>query len=300
MIYSMTGFGDAAAEREGSRYQVEIKSLNNRYFKPTIKLPDVVSSLEPEIESILRKRVGRGSVVFALKMKSADRPAAPAQINVDVLRAYMAQLRQAGLAVADAERLLFLPGVLTSQGESDEVAADDESTDLERHRPVILELTQRAADKLLAMRRREGDALLADLMTHTRRIAEHLEGVKARAGGVVEQYYARLVARVNELLAKAELKVAEQDLLKEVAVFAERSDISEEIHRLTHHVQQFEQAIGGDDGEHVGRKLDFIAQEMLREANTIGSKANDGEIAGHIVEIKGAIDRLKEQVQNVE
>jgi uncharacterized protein (TIGR00255 family) len=294
MIYSMTGFGDAAAEREGSRYLVEIKSLNNRYFKPSIRLPESISALEAEIESILRKRVGRGSIVYTLKMKAAE-TRSPSQINREILHSYVTQLAEAGFHVTDPDRLLFLPGVLESAGDSDE-----ETRGVDRHRRIILDLTERAADKLLAMRKQEGESLRQDLMAHTRRIAEHLEGVRGRAGGVVEQYYDKLVSRVNELMAKAELKVAQQDLLKEVAVFAERSDISEELHRLAHHVQQFEDAVTSDDGEHVGRKLDFIAQEMLREANTIGSKANDAEIAGHIVEIKGAIDRLKEQVQNVE
>ena len=294
MIYSMNGFGDAAAERGGSRYLVEIKSLNNRYFKPSIRLPDAVSALEAEIESILRKRVGRGSVVYTLKMKGAQAQS-PGMINADMLRGYVLQLAEAGFHVTDPERLLFLPGVLVNSSE-----LDDEAGGLDEHRPIILGLTQQAADKLLEMRRREGESLREDLAVHTRRIATHLEAVRGRAGGVVEQYYDRLIARVNELMAKAELKVSQQDLLKEVAVFAERSDISEELHRLAHHVQQFEDAIRSDEGEHVGRKLDFIAQEMLREANTIGSKANDADIAGHIVEIKGAIDRLKEQVQNVE
>lgn len=293
MIYSMTGFGDAAAERDGNRYLVEIKSLNNRYFKPTIRLPEAVSALEAEIESILRKRVGRGSVVYTLRMKSGEMEVS-ARINTEVLRVYLEQLKSAGFAVADPDRLLTLPGVLVSS----ELA--DETSEAARHRQIVLDLTQQAADKLLAMRLREGEALLGDLLLHTQRIAGHLEGVRSRAGGVVEQYYDRLVSRVNELMAKAELKVSEQDLLKEVAVFAERSDISEELARLAHHVQQFEDAVRDENGEHVGRKLDFIAQEMLREANTIGSKANDAEIAGHIVEIKGAIDRLKEQVQNVE
>lgn len=293
MIYSMTGYGDAAAEREGSRYLVEIKSLNNRYFKPTIKLPEAVGALEPEIETLLRKRVGRGSVVFGLKMKSPDAEAS-ATIDATVLRQYVGQLTQAGLEVREPERLLFLPGVIVPTLE------DDETDALSRHREVVLSLTQKAIDKLMRMRAREGEALLADLMTHTAAVAAHLEGVKARAGGVVNQYHDRLAARVNELLAKAQLKVNEGDLLKEVAVFAERSDISEELQRLSHHVEQFEQTCRSQGGEHVGRKLDFIAQEMLREANTIGSKANDADIAGHIVNIKGLIDRIKEQVQNVE
>ncbi len=122
--------------------------------------------------------------------------------------------------------------------------------------------------------------------------------IEKRAPFVIEDYHKKLTQRVNQLLSKAEFQVNQQDLLKEVAVFAERCDISEEIQRLTSHIQSFEHDC--KTGEHAGRKLDFITQEMLREANTIASKANDGTIARHIVEIKGAIDRLKEQVQNVE
>jgi uncharacterized protein (TIGR00255 family) len=129
-------------------------------------------------------------------------------------------------------------------------------------------------------------------------IAANLKEIQTRAPFVIEDYHKRLSQRVNQLMAKAELKVNEVDLIKEVAVFAERADISEEIQRLTTHLDAFEQSCR--TGEHAGRKLDFIAQEMLREANTIASKANDAQIAKYIVEIKGAIDRLKEQVQNVE
>jgi uncharacterized protein (TIGR00255 family) len=129
-------------------------------------------------------------------------------------------------------------------------------------------------------------------------IASSLAEIGKRAPFVIEDYHKRLSQRVNQLLSKAELQVNQADLLKEVAVYAERADISEEIQRLTTHLDAFEHACRED--EHAGRKLDFITQEMLREANTIASKGNDAQIAKHIVEIKGAIDRLKEQVQNVE
>lgn len=299
MIQSMTGFGDAAAERDGNRYLVEIKSLNNRYFKPTIKLPDVVSALEPEIESVLRKRVGRGSVVYTLRMKAADteEKATAAQIDVALLKAYIVQLNTAGVAVSEPERLLGLPGVVKTAAE---VEAVEQESDAAAHRDVVIQLTKQAVENLQAMRRREGASLLDELMQHTTVISSHLSAIADRAGNVVNAYHERLLNRVNELMAKAELSVAKADLLKEVAVYAERSDIREELTRLSHHIEQFEDAVRDPAQQHVGRKLDFIAQEMLREANTIGSKANDADIAGRIVEIKGAIDRLKEQVQNVE
>jgi uncharacterized protein (TIGR00255 family) len=148
------------------------------------------------------------------------------------------------------------------------------------------------------MRQREGGALFEDLMKHAQLIQRSLTEISKRAPFVIEDYHKKLTQRVNQLMSKAELQVNQQDLLREVAVFAERADISEEIQRLTTHLDSFEQSCR--TGEHAGRKLDFITQEMLREANTIASKANDADIARHIVEIKGAIDRLKEQVQNVE
>jgi uncharacterized protein (TIGR00255 family) len=293
MIVSMTGFGDATAEREGTHYSVELRSLNNRFFKAVIKLPDTVSGLEPEIESTLRERLGRGSITYILKMRMESAEAAYL-INTQALEAYIHQLEKIkgvnGSLNIDLGSLLVLPGVCQEPR--------DETDELERHGGMIRELTRRAIDKLHAMRSREGEALFNDLMKHAKLIEANLAEIAKRAPFVIDEYHKRLTNRVNVLISKAELQVNQADLLKEVAVFAERADISEEIQRLTSHLAAFEQACRS--GEHAGRKLDFITQEMLREANTIASKANDAQIARHIVEIKGAIDRLKEQVQNVE
>jgi uncharacterized protein (TIGR00255 family) len=174
----------------------------------------------------------------------------------------------------------------------------DESDEISRHGDTIRQLMKAAITKLSAMRQREGQSLMADLLKHTKLIEISLAEIQTRAPSVIEDYHRKLAQRVNLLLSKAELQLNQGDLLREVAVFAERADISEEIQRLTSHLEAFEHACR--TGEHAGRKLDFITQEMLREANTIASKANDALIARHIVEIKGAIDRVKEQVQNVE
>ena len=293
MIVSMTGFGDATAERDGTHYSVEIRSLNNRFFKAIIKLPDNVSGLEPEIETTLREKLGRGSITFILKMRMESAEAAYL-INTQALNAYIEQLSKIkgnnGNMNIDLGALLALPGVCQEPR--------DESDEIERHGPMIRELTRKAIDKLNTMRSREGEHLFADLMKHLKVIASNLSEIARRAPFVIDEYHKRLAQRVNVLIGKAELQVNASDLLKEVAVFAERADISEEIQRLTSHLESFEQSCRS--GEHAGRKLDFITQEMLREANTIASKANDAQIARHIVEIKGAIDRLKEQVQNVE
>jgi uncharacterized protein (TIGR00255 family) len=293
MIVSMTGFGDATAESDGTHYAVEIRSLNNRFFKPIIRLPDTVSGLEPEIESALREGLGRGSITFILKMRT-DSAEAAYHINTGALTAYLQQLQQIkGLdkfVQIDLASLVQLPGVCQEPR--------DESDEIERHGTMIRQLTATAITKLSGMRAKEGQALMSDLLKHTRIISSSLAEIEKRAPFVIDDYHKRLTQRVNVLLSRAELQVNQSDLLKEIAVFAERADISEEIQRLTTHIEAFEQAC--HTGEHAGRKLDFIAQEMLREANTIASKGNDATIARHIVEIKGAIDRLKEQVQNVE
>jgi uncharacterized protein (TIGR00255 family) len=293
MIISMTGFGDAADTRSGTHYSVEIRSLNNRFFKPVIKLPETISGLEPELESMLREKLGRGSITFILKMRQ-DSADAAYHINIKALTAYVEQLKMVkGLdeyVQIDLAGLVQLPGVCQEpRDETDEIA---------KHGDVVRELTIQAIGKLQSMREREGKALFAELMKQVQAITVALAEIEKRAPAVIEDYHKRLQQRVNQLLAKAELRVSEPDLIKEVAVFAERADVAEEIQRLTSHLSAFDDACRKD--EHAGRKLDFITQEMLREANTIASKANDASIARNIVEIKGAIDRLKEQVQNVE
>jgi uncharacterized protein (TIGR00255 family) len=293
MIVSMTGFGDATCERDGTHYAVEIRSLNNRFFKPVIKLPDNVSGMEPELESMLREKLGRGSITYILKMRT-DSAEAAYHINIEALRSYLEQLQQVkGLdrfVQIDLGSLVQLPGVCQEPR--------DETDEIQRHGPIVRELTEKSIARLDTMRRHEGEKLFVELMRHLKVISTSLVEIQKRAPMVVDDYHRRLSQRINQLLAKAELQVNQADLVKEVAVFAERADICEEIQRLTSHLDAFEQSCRDD--EHGGRKLDFIAQEMLREANTIASKANDADIARQCVEIKGAIDRLKEQVQNVE
>jgi len=293
MIVSMTGFGDATAEKDGTHYSVEIRSLNNRFFKPMIKLPDMVSGLEPELETVLREKLGRGSITYILKMR-LDSAEAAYHINTQALKAYLQQLQ----AVQGLDKLVHidLAGLLSLPGVTQEPR--DETDEIERHGPTIRTATEQAIKKLLTMRQREGKSLFEDLMRHAKHIEKHLGEIAKLSPTVVDEYHKRLTQRVNQLMAKAELRLNEHDLIREVALFAERADISEEIQRLTSHMESFEHSCR--EGEHAGRKLDFITQEMLREANTIGSKANDAQIARHIVEIKGAIDRLKEQVQNIE
>jgi len=291
MILSMTGYGEVQHSDDGISYALELRSLNSRYFKVSIKLPEHLSIFEPEVEKLLRTRLTRGSVFYHLRVRDTSAEAAQ-EINQAALKSYLDQL----LAVSpgnhqiDLASLLELPGVCQPPALS-EARRQHQWT-------VIEQITDRVLEHLVEMRRVEGRSICQDLLGQCTQIREHLAAVAGHAPVVLQEYHQRLVQRANGLIAEAKLQLQLDDVKREVALYAERCDINEEISRLGSHLDQFEQLCQG--GERAGRKLDFLAQELLREANTIASKANDATIAHHIVEIKGAIDRLKEQVQNVE
>ena len=293
----MTGFGEAHREVSGAQYALELRSVNHRYFKFSTRLPDELQSLEPELEACLRRRFGRGSFSAALKLRLSGE-AATSDVNDAALLGYLEHLeaikqRLGGEEVTiDLTQLLTLPGVLE--------AAEASTERLDQARPVVLALLAEAAERLDAMRSAEGERLTAELRCQHGRLAAVTEQIAARAPVVVEEYHGRLLQRVQTLTDAAELRVDASDLLKEVAVFADRADIAEEVARLRSHLDQFEGLLAADPGEPTGRTLDFLTQEMLRECNTIGSKSNDTEISRGVVEAKSLVDRLKEQVQNVE
>ena len=292
MIRSMTGFGAASTEVDGALYVVELRSLNSKYFKALIRLPEELGGLEAELELELGRRLTRGSVVMTVRFSDTSANAA-AQINAEALKRYVAQLRPVtdGGSTLDVSSLLSLPGVLVS-GTGEEL--------VESARPVLGRLAVEACERVLAMRTREGRTLHDELHKHLRQIAGRLDVIARRAPEVVELYRQRLKERINMLLAEAGGGLREEDLIREVAVYAERSDITEEVTRLQGHLAQFAEIIDAGDGDPAGRTLDFLSQEMLREANTIASKCLDVAISREIVEVKGDIDRIKEQVQNVE
>jgi uncharacterized protein (TIGR00255 family) len=290
----MTGYGDAEDQLKGVTYTVEIKTVNNRYLKTNIKMPETVAFLAEAIEKLLRRNLSRGTVNYVLRLKNA-----PANVLFDIdetaLRTITEKLSRIASSAnikcsIDIGGLLNLPGILEPASPDEEIA--------EQIKKTVLETSQKAIEKLKQMRAAEGIALEADLNKHCSAIKQDLEQICARSEVVLTRYADKLKKRVNELLAGAKLKLDEETLAREVAVFAERADISEEIARLDSHLQQMLQ--GCQANGQAGRRLDFISQEMLREANTIASKASDTEITSCVVDIKCRIDRIKEQVQNIE
>jgi uncharacterized protein (TIGR00255 family) len=280
----------------GTTYIVEISTVNNRYFKPTIRLPETLGFLESDVEKELRHEVSRGTVNYTLRQKGAPAEAL-FEINEKALATLLKRLGKISPAGGlerelDLGGLLALPGILSPAVPSGEEA--------DRIRRKVLAITRRALKRLKSMRAAEGEALSVDLEKHCRAIKVSLEQIQARSAAGPKQYAEKLKRRVEELLSVAKLKLNDETLSREIAIFADRADISEEIARLDSHLVQFAKGLKGSAGQGEGRKLDFICQEMLREANTIGSKAGDADIVHLVVDIKCRIDRIKEQVQNVE
>jgi uncharacterized protein (TIGR00255 family) len=294
MINSMTGYGQAEAEINGVNYAVEIKAINNRYLKTNIKLPDTVAFLEEDVDQLLRRNLLRGTINYVLRLKDVSGHAL-FDIDEQALRAIIQRLSDVSSSVdidgmVDMGSLLNLPGIIQPKMPDEGISG--------QIRDMVLSISQEAIGKLKQMRAAEGSFLEADLKSHCDAISEDLQKIRTRSTTVMQEYAKRLRKRVDELLAEAKLKLDEQTLAREVAILADRSDISEEVARLDSHLQQFTESRRTDD--QAGRRLDFISQEMLREANTIASKASDTEIVRCVVDIKCRIDRLKEQIQNVE
>lgn len=290
----MTGFGDASGSDSGSVYTVEVRSVNNKFLKITTRIPDRLASLEPEIEQVVRAIISRGSITVTVSCTDTDEGAAQ-DINIAALRKYAQQVSEATGAPIEsisAAALVALPGVLCPPG--------DEESRLQRARSSITPMVKLALEHLIAMRTREGVALNDDLAGHLEFIGERLEQITEFAPRVVADYERRLMARIESLISDTGAEVAQSELVREIAVYAEKTDIAEEISRLSEHLVHFRDLLGDDSGRPIGRTMDFLAQELLREANTIASKSPDAQMSRLIVEIKGAIDRIKEQVQNVE
>jgi len=290
----MTGYGGAEGQFGSVTYVIEVKTVNNRYFKVRTRLPEPVAFLEEDVEKLLRESLSRGMVSYVLGLKDVSEEGF-FEINEKALQGYIEKLD--GIAASadvncrvDIGGLLSLPGMLVPI-----LPEEDRAGQI---RDVVLSITREALGRLKEMRASEGAALAADLGEHCNVIRGCLEQLRRRSEVVLREYQEKLKGRVDALLKDVELKLDEDTLAREVAVFAERSDISEELARLDSHLQQFTESCQSDS--QAGRRLDFISQEMLREVNTIGSKSSDTEITNLVLDMKCRVDRIKEQVQNVE
>jgi uncharacterized protein (TIGR00255 family) len=294
MIRSMTGFGRAAFEVGGQSFAVEIRSVNHRHADVQLRLPRALAFLEPELRAGLRGRFARGKLEVTVAQQGPERGPARVAIDAEAALRYLEVgrelARRHGLAEGlDVARLLALPGVATLvEGELPPEAL----------RSALLAALDAAADGVEAMRAAEGVALERDLRARLARAAGLVGELAARADEGQKAARERLRARLEQLGRETGL-LDEGRLYHELALAADRFDVSEEVVRLRSHAEQVAACLSGS-GEPVGRRLDFLLQEMGREANTAGSKAGDTALAHLVVELKAELERLREQVQNVE
>ncbi len=295
MLLSMTGYGDARWQGPALTITVELRSVNNRFLKISIKAPEVYQKFESEMERLLREALKRGTVQMQVGLTRVSRPE-DFQINPVALKAYYDQLNQFMLAEGltlhcDVTALLAVPGVVQDAGS---LKDDDASGSWKLVEPVIVA----ALAKLQKMRAEEGQKMAEGLLDLARTFRERLQAIQTRAPEVAGDYRKRLHEKLQAIMTDYQVALEAGTLIKEVAIFADRTDIHEEIVRLNSHLEQFHQFVG--EQESTGRKLDFLVQEMNRELNTIGSKANDIMITKQVVEMKAILEKMRELIQNVE
>ena len=292
MIKSMTGYGRGQATVEGMDITVEIKSVNHRYYEYTSRLPRTYGFLDDKLKSYLQGSISRGKVDVYVSIDIVDAPGSEVAVNYALAEGYLRGLRALAeryglrddITVANLARY---PDILTVRK-----AAEDE----EKIWEAVRRVADMALERFLQMREREGARMREDVLNRRRTILEAVAVVEERSPQTVKEHMDKVEARMRELLDTA--TVDEQRLLTEAALFADKIAVAEETVRLRSHLDQLAHML--DSGEPVGRKLDFLVQEINREANTIGSKSQDVQLARVVVDIKAEIEKIREQIQNIE
>ncbi len=291
-MYSMTGYGRGAASLEGRELTIELKSVNNRFLDIGMKLPRQLSFLEDGFRTLLNDSLSRGHVDVFVNYRNLRSDAKTVRVDEALLKAYLASARESAKAL-DLTDDLTLSRALTLPDVTMILPADEDQQALTELGKAAMTM---AIDGLKAMRLKEGERLKQDLSARMDTMTGYAAVIEKRAPAVVEEYRAKLTARIEELLGETEVDRAR--LATEVAIFADRAAIDEEIVRLNTHLIHFRELLEAD--EPVGRKMDFLVQEMNRECNTIGSKANDAELTSIVLLCKAEIEKLREQIQNIE
>lgn len=292
MIRSMTGYGKGSLNIEGREYQVEIKSVNHRYLDINIKMPRTLSYLEETVKKEISEKIKRGKIDVFITFENNSQEGRNIKINKELAKIYINQLKElaqeenisSNIEVIDIAKF---PEILT-------IKIDEED---EKIKNEIIQATKEATDKIVEMKSIEGQKIAQDLLERIEKIENKIEEISKKSTGLIEEYVVKLEKRIKEILQTEE--VDKTRLAQEVVIYADKCSIEEEITRLKSHIYQFKNLIA-DNNETIGKKLDFIIQEMNRETNTIGSKANNLEITNGVIDIKTELEDIREQVQNIE
>ncbi len=294
MIRSMTGFGRYEYSDEKRNITVEIKSVNHRYCDITVRMPRKYSFAEDAIKNAIKNEIRRGKVEASIFVENVDDSEVSINLNEALARQYFNALTRLKDILGMEENVSLeyissLPDILKAVP-----TVEDE----EKLTAIFVSAASKAAQKHTQMRIAEGEKLASDILLRADIIENHVKEIEKRAPGIVSEHTKKLKARIEELIGGS-IPIAEERILVEAAVFADKVNVTEETVRLKSHISQL-RAIISDNTRSEGKKLDFLVQEMNREANTIGSKSNDIETTGHMLEIKSEIEKIREQVQNIE
>ena len=291
MIKSMTGFGRGKYENEGRTYTVEIKSVNHKYSDINVRLPRFLNSVEDKVRKRVAEVISRGKIDIFVSFENYSNKGTTIRINKDLAKEYIKELK----ALADEADLRFDLNVIDVSKFPEILKLEDEDNDELIGQEVMIALDD-ALEKFVSMREIEGQKLVEDIERRIYLIQEKVNEVTKFSSSLVEEYMARLQTRVNELLAPG--VVDEARLMQEIVIFSDKSSIEEELTRLKSHISQFLEMI--KQSSPIGKKIDFLIQEINREVNTIGSKANSLDITNKVIEIKTEVENIREQIQNIE
>jgi uncharacterized protein (TIGR00255 family) len=291
MVYSMTGFGRSKKTMGDAGVTVEIKSVNHRFCEISVRMPRQLLIFEDKIKKVISEYVNRGRIEVFVTVEGEGWTRRKLQVDWQLMEDYYERLQEAQTRFSLQDRVT-LGQLFALEGVTEVVEEEIGNEEIEQ---LLLSATKEAVQQLRTMRQQEGETLLLDIRGQLAVIVQCVHNVQQLAPTVAEQYRERLAKRMKEWVQGA---VDETRLLTEVAVFAEKADINEELTRIRSHIEQMENTLR--QLEPIGRKLDFLVQELNREINTIGSKANDSRIALQVVEMKSALEKVKEQVQNIE
>lgn len=292
MIRSMTGFGKAAGQHEGQEIAVELSAVNHRYFDVALRLPNTWLALEGDVKQLLRERISRGKITGTVSRKRLTGPGQAVRFDPETAKQYIEASRQLAKLLNSNETLSVnvlaqLEGVFVPQ---------EPEEDIEATKGLLLAVVREAADRLNAMRALEGRSLAEDIRSRIESVRRTLASIETRLPELNAEYEKRLRARVEEL--KGELSFTEERISMEVAFLADKADVTEEVVRLKAHLEHMAALLEQD--EPVGRRLDFLAQEVQREANTLGVKTRDSDATKDVLHIKAEVEKIREQVQNIE
>ena len=288
---SMTGYGKSSLDINSREYQVEIKTVNHKYIDINIKIPKVISYLEDEIRKLVTSQIKRGKIDISITFDNYSNEGHDIKINYELAKMYIESFKKLAKeenisSNIDITEISKLPDVLTIKSNIDENEIQKE----------LLEVVNNALKQVLLMREKEGNRILEDILDKILQINTRIEEIFSLSTGLIDEYVVKLETRIKEILRTEDIDKSR--LMQEVVIYADKCSVEEEVTRMKSHIMQFKDILKQNNP--IGKKLDFLLQEMNRETNTIGSKANNLEITNRVIDIKTILEDIREQIQNIE